>query len=247
MVAHDKPIRLILNSLRGRFFYLFTTLVLFLFLHPYFENTKLGELLFILFFMAIPAAGMYAVGYEKRLFYVGLFLGVPTILWCVGLLTGTHIIPANVGKFIAVVFYLYTTLVILTRILSAKKVTSDILYGAVCVYLMLGMTWMLGYRLIDQFYAGSFYMGDGGSAGGLFEVVDLLYFSFVTLTTLGYGDILPLTAQARSLAFLEATCGALYLAILIARLVSLYTAQDDEEELALRAADKERVVSTDKQ
>jgi hypothetical protein len=247
MPSNHKPFKFILDSLRGRFIYLFTALFLFLVLHPYFEGSRAGEFLFIAFFMAIPAAGMYAVGYERRFLFAGILLGLPTIIWCLELLTGIDIIPADVGKFISVVFYLYTTLVILTHVLCAKKVTSETLYGAVCVYLMFGMTWMLGYRLIDEFYPGSFYLGAERSAGGIFEVADLLYYSFVTLTTLGYGDILPLSSQARSLAMLEATCGALYLAILIARLVSLYTTQSDKEDLLQQASDGEQIASTDKE
>jgi hypothetical protein len=225
----ERPLRFIINSVRGRFSYLFVALLLFLALHPYLEGSRTGELFFILLFAAIPAAGIWAVGYQRPFRFIGIVLGLPTLLWCVELFTGIHIMPAGVGKFIALTFYLYTTLVILVFVLNAKKVTSDILYGAVCVYLMFGMTWMLGYRIIEHFQPGSFVVGGEPLSGGGFEVVDLIYYSFVTLTTLGYGDILPVSGPARSLAVLEATCGVLYLAILIARLVSLYASSGDEE------------------
>jgi len=230
MDDHNRPIAFILKSLQGRFSYLFVSLVTFLLLHPYLENSSWGEIAFIVLFAAIPAAGIWAVGFRRSVFFVGMLLGVPTLIWCIELLTGADIMPVGVGKFIALVFYLYTTLVVLTHVLSAKRVTSDILYGAVCVYLMMGMTWMLAYRLIEESHPGSFFFSGGESPGGLFEVVDLIYYSFVTLTTLGYGDMAPISSPARSLAMLEATAGALYLAILIARLVSLYSSKPSKEE-----------------
>ena len=230
MQDHHRPFKFILDSLRGRFFYLFTALFLFLVLHPHFEGSELGAFFFILSFMAIPAAGMYAVSYEKRFLSVGIVLGVPTLAWSLDLFFGIELVPRFVGDLIALTFYLYTTLVVLTYILKAKKVTSDILYGAVCVYLMFGMTWMVAYRFLEGQHPGSILAGGGELPGGLYQISDLLYFSFVTLTTLGYGDMLPLTSQARSLAILEAACGVLYLAILIARLVSLYTTQPSGED-----------------
>jgi len=230
MQEHHRPIKFILSSLRGRFFYLFTALFLFLLLHPYLEGSGLGEFLFILLFMLIPVAGMYAVSYERKISIAGILLGLPTLVWCLELFLGSGMVPRWVGELFALVFYLYTALVILTFILKAKKVTSDLLYGAVCVYLMFGMTWMLAYRLLEGLHPGSLLMGGGSPPGSLHEVADVLYFSFVTLTTLGYGDMLPLTSQARSLAILEAVCGVLYLAILIARLVSLYSASEPQDE-----------------
>lgn len=218
-----RPIPFILSSLRGRFFYLFVSLVLLLFLHPYLEGSRWGEWLFAGFFIAIPATGVYAVSYERGLLFAGIILGLPAVLWAVQLLFGIHIIPAGLSRTLNLVFYLYTTLTVLTFILTAERVTADILYGAVCVYLMMGMTWMIAYYHLEQTYPGSFLIAGEGAPGRIHQISDLLYYSFVTLTTLGYGDILPLTSRARSLAFIEATAGALYLAILIARLVSLYT------------------------
>ncbi|MEJ2721434.1 MAG: ion channel, partial [bacterium] len=196
---------------------------LFLFLYPYLEGPRWGEWFFAGFFIVIPAAGVYAVSYERGLLVTGIVLGVPAVMWALELLFGIHLVPVGLGRVLSLVFYLYTTLAVLTFILTAEKVTSDILYGAVCVYLMMGMTWMIAYYHMEQAHPGSFLIGGGADPARIHQISDLLYYSFVTLTTLGYGDILPLTSQARSLAFLEATSGALYLAILIARLVSLYT------------------------
>lgn len=96
--------------------------------------------------------------------------------------------------------------------------------GAVCVYLMLGVIWALTYSLLEAAVPGSF-------TGLSVQVVDSkwdpdwVYFSFVTLTTLGYGDILPVTSSARALAYFEAIVGQFYLAVLVAGLVGAYLSE----------------------
>jgi hypothetical protein len=107
--------------------------------------------------------------------------------------------------------------VVLGRTLRAGPITARRLHGAVAAYLLLGLIWAYGYGLLELLrpgaFSGAIVPGDGPRA--------FLYFSFVTLATVGYGDILPVHPAARSLATLEAVTGSLYLAILISRLVSL--------------------------
>jgi len=93
----------------------------------------------------------------------------------------------------------------------------DRVFGAIVLYLLLGLTWAVAYQIAESMVPGSFTQSPDPDAG----LSGWFYFSFVTLTTVGYGDIAPLTQPARSLAILEALIGQLYPAIIIARLVSL--------------------------
>ena len=89
-----------------------------------------------------------------------------------------------------------------------------------CIYLLLGVIWALVYVFINQVMPGSF---SGRITGTVFnQLQDFLYYSFVTLTTLGYGDIVPVRAGARALATFEAIVGQFYIAILVAGLVAAY-------------------------
>jgi len=106
---------------------------------------------------------------------------------------------------------------------SARTVTRDHLYTAASIYLLLGMTWFALYSAIENVYPGSFLQTTTGSTN---RPTDLLYFSLVTLTTLGYGDILPGSGEVRILAALEAGAGVLYVAITVALLVSGYKQRD---------------------
>ena len=111
------------------------------------------------------------------------------------------------------------TLVVLAQAFRAGPVNVHRIQGAVAAYLLLGLVWALAYELVALGAAGAFSGAGLGGAGR----PDLIYFSFVTLTTVGYGDVTPVDPVARSLAVAEALTGQLYPAILLARLVSLVT------------------------
>ena len=106
--------------------------------------------------------------------------------------------------------------VVLALVLRRGSITTRRIEGAIVVYLLLGFSWAQAYELVALWHAGAF----AGAVGG-WGSLPFLYYSFVTLTTMGYGDIMPVHPLARALAVLEALTGQLYLAILLARLVSL--------------------------
>ena len=108
--------------------------------------------------------------------------------------------------------------------LRSERVTGDTLCGAIAVYLMIGLTWSLGHGLLEYLRPGSYHVLAGGPRPATSK--DLLYFSYVTLATLGYGDVVPAADGARSLAVLEALGGTIYLAILVARLIGLHLSHD---------------------
>jgi voltage-gated potassium channel Kch len=108
-------------------------------------------------------------------------------------------------------------LVLLSQIFRTGIVTSARVQGAIAVYLLLGVGWAHCYHIANRLTPGSFHT----SVGSFFSVVEWYYYSFATLTTLGYGDIVPIKPVSRSLAIGEALTGQLYLTVLIARLVAL--------------------------
>ncbi|MGH7849144.1 MAG: ion channel, partial [Thermodesulfobacteriota bacterium] len=102
---------------------------------------------------------------------------------------------------------------------KSREVTSEILFASVCVYLLIGLTWATLYIFIDYVYPNSFIDTSDQIA---INAPRFLFFSYITLTTTGYGTLTPTSDPARSLAMLEAIIGQLYLAILVARLVGLH-------------------------
>lgn len=110
------------------------------------------------------------------------------------------------------------------QIAIGNNLSANRIIGAVCVYLMLGVIWALCYALLETIVPGSF-EGIAEHAASASWNPDWVYFSFVTLTTLGYGDILPQTFSARTLSYFEAIVGQFYLAVLVAGLVGAYLSE----------------------
>lgn len=137
---------------------------------------------------------------------------------------------------IAILFFLFTFIAIIAYILKGGKVTRDRLAASICAYLILGAVFSDAYSLMEVIDPGSVLSGNEGAASlsedfNMDRVVKnekiMAYFSYVTLTTLGYGDILPQTPAARSFAMLEALVGQLFIAVMIASLVGMHIAQKD--------------------
>ena len=129
-----------------------------------------------------------------------------------------------------VVFFGLTVYGLFPYLKNARSVTDAHLYTAVSIYLLLGMQWFALYSTIDVFFPGAILQNNAAMADRHSE---LLYFSLVTLSTIGYGDIVPVNGEVRMLAALEGVAGVLYIAITVALLVSSYKHQgapDDHPE-----------------
>ncbi len=131
---------------------------------------------------------------------------------------------ANHGNSGRAIFFTFTACLLLADVLSQGAMTADKIYGDLCVYLLIGLTWGFMFLTLDGAKPGSFLFGQARLSGIEKDPATLVYFSFVTLSTVGYGDITPLSPPARSFAFMEAIIGQFYLAVLVARLVGLHIA-----------------------
>ena len=117
-------------------------------------------------------------------------------------------------------FLVLVTSLALQQIFFSESITIHNVVGALCVYILLGLIWAIAYYLVNLVMPGSF---NGNLSANLhMQIYGFFYFSFVTLTTLGYGDILPQTATARTLVYMEAILGQFYMATLVAGLVAVH-------------------------
>lgn len=175
--------------------------------------------------------------FERRQRLFALLLGVPTILLSVG----AHALPGEAsapvlfaGHVCAVLFLFGASVLIVKSLFSARTLTFDSILGAVCGYLFLGLAWAFLYSLIEGFRPGSFDISPKLVTGGdpACSLPHLLtYYSFVTLTTVGYGDISPISPATRTLAWVEAITGQFYLAVIVAGLVSVMAAKGKQENV----------------
>lgn len=193
------------------------------FIYPLLDSEALRSGAVGITFSLILVAGIVATSTHHAV-RIGIFLTALvafTSHWANFIIGGwlDHIIAAGA----AVVFFSLQTWFLSRRVFAAGEVNIYRILGAVCVYLVLGLLWSNIYLLIYLVRPAAFYFAPGTLA---FQppTSDMVYFSLVTLTTVGYGDIVPVAPLAKSMANLEALLGQLYPAIVLARLVTQYQA-----------------------
>jgi len=207
-----------LNQSPHRFLYLLIALVAFVTVVPVLEELGQGRMILSIFYSTILLAAAYAVSESRGYFILALILAGPAFVlrWINNFLEGPWL--AVVADVLTVLFLLLVAMLILTHVLRDEKVSREKIFGALSVYLLLGVIWSLLFMMVDFLVPGSFRYGQDRALTG----AEMVYYSFVTLTTLGYGDIVPISPSARGLATFEALTGQLYLTVLIARLVGLH-------------------------
>jgi voltage-gated potassium channel len=214
----------------------FKTLLIFLFflaiIDPILQEFgPFGLSLLDIFFTISLLAALYTISGNRRLLIAGILMLIPIFLLGWTDYAKDHFLLALALYALGIVFFGFVATSILIHILAEETVTMDLIYGSACVYFLIAITWAIGYGLIELIHPGSFKIAGHvmtradhlGHYGFLND--NLSYYSFVTITTLGYGDIVPVSGPAKSISALEAVVGQLYIALSVARLVGLHTSQ----------------------
>ncbi len=210
----------------GRYSLLLGALVLMLVALPFVEMTPAAGVRFRLLLSVVLFAGIGAVSRRSWTLVAGLVLlvaflvsswlgpslGDPTGVEALGRVAGGLLLGLTIG-------------VLLASLVRARRVTADTILGGVCVYLLIGVVFAVAMGLTEQISPGAFSI-PAPTVPGEEQITRLLYLSFVTITTLGYGDVLPVSDAARMLCAAEAIIGQLYVAIFVARLVGLQLSHD---------------------
>ena len=164
---------------------------------------------------------MLVVGTSKLRFSIGLLLGIPALT--TGVLSYSQINDGFTIAFycLTMSFFLFVIINLIRDIFSTQSIHTNQLLAAICAYLSFSIVWGMGYCLAESFQQGSFNLAANKTQP---DINDLMYFSIVTLTSLGYGDITPASNLTRSLATSQVLVGQVYLTFLVARLVGLNVA-----------------------
>jgi hypothetical protein len=211
------------EAMRGVFFqrcfYLFVTLLALISLVPFAPPSPGGIMLRNVMNALVILCAVAAVGRSLTSFIFVFALALPALgarwLW---IQSGEQMF-FDVALRFDIAVYAAASLLLLRYVFSEEVMSGDRLWGAAASYLMIGVLWAFLYAVIDRESAGSFAMHGKVTA---LSMSDLIYFSFSTLSTTGFGDIAPLTRGARTGAVIEVIVGQLFLAILIAKLVGIY-------------------------
>jgi hypothetical protein len=196
-------------------------------IYPFLAATSVGDEVFRLLAVVVFLTSLYAVKGRGRITLIALLLGAPAIVLRLANIAEHREVVRLPDEISGLVFLIFVTGVLLWTIISNPSVTADTLAGAVSAYFLVGITFGLAYLLIESVVPGSF--KDTIQPGKHFTPADFTFFSFVTLTTVGYGDIVPWGAHARALAIVESVLGIMYPAVLVSRLVGLHGSRRDEK------------------
>lgn len=202
---------------RGLSIFLIMIVLIVFVLPPLGSLGIVGRFMVDIFFSLLLISGIASLSERhKGVFVVVVVMAVITLIfrWTDSFVPSLSL---NILDYLAtIISIILFCIVILAQVLKKGPITFRRIQGAIAVYLLLGLAWAHAYELIEYLSPGAF----AGNIYGSGRFSSWMYFSFVTLATLGYGDIAPVQPLARSLAVSEAITGQLYLAILIARLVS---------------------------
>ena len=219
---------------KERFLSLLIFIIIMLVVGPLFEEFVQLSILMDILWSAIFVSAIYAVSQKKRHIVIAVLLVLPMLgsIWTKYFVQYKALVV--VGSLCGAAFFLFAIIQMLIFIYGQKEVTRDLIVGAAVVYLFMALMWTFIFVVVETLHPGSFNLPEGQNIEATRQFV---YYSFVTLTTLGYGDITPITTMARSLCILEAVIGQLYLVVQVAWLVGIHVSQsvlkksrqDDEE------------------
>lgn len=208
-------------SENNNFIYLTVSLLVLLFVASLVDQfpVKYGQQLVMAFMVITLISGTIGFRNSKLLLSVGS--GLVVIVSLLLILTiwldesGMHYLP----PVILIGFYLWITWLVAEQVLFSGVVDRNTIVGAICLYLLMGLIWSLFYLLIVQSIPGAF---NGIEQSFWYENFSAVtYYSYVTLTTLGYGDISPVAPIARFFVYMEAIVGVFYMAVLVASLIGI--------------------------
>ncbi len=207
---------------KTNFSYLLLALLIFLLGVPLADDISglSGPFVRLLLISSLLIIGAWSLKGSGRLFSIAIAFVISGVIFNAVSITAVSPVFLYGSSISLLGFLLIAVWCALKQVAIGTEVSTNRLVGAVCVYLLLGVIWAFAYSLLDLIAPGSF-QGFSPLDDPHWDS-EWLYFSFVTMTTLGYGDILPVSAMARALAYMQSVSGQFYVAVLVAGLVSAY-------------------------
>jgi hypothetical protein len=207
---------------RHRFFLLFVFLLATLILFPYAEASHFGSYAFRIIGSFAIVVSVYAAKVHRGVLLFAIILAIPALFERI-VLPQVHAHSFFIFNIVlTLIFDVVIVVIIFRHVLAEEQPTSETIFGALCLYLLVGFTFASVYGLVAAFQPNAFYLDPRTNLHSVPDRFDLIYYSFCTMTSLGAAGITPVSSQARSFSILEAILGVLYLAVLIAGLIGAY-------------------------
>jgi hypothetical protein len=211
------------SALTGhRFFLLFLFLLATLILYPYAEASRFGYYALRVLGSAAILLSVYAANFRRSLLVFALLLAIPALFQHILLPKVFANSFSMINIALSFIFDIFVVVVIFRRVFARAEVNSETVFGALCIYLLVGFIFASVYGLVGALQSNAFYLDPHTNLHTVPDRFDFIYYSFGTMTSLGVAGITAVSGQARSVSLLEAILGVLYLAVLIARLIGAY-------------------------
>lgn len=211
-----------------KFLLLFFFLLLYLLIYPYTQNKGVPYYALRILGIGITLLSVYAVSFRRSLVFVGMALAIPAVMEHLRVVRLDASATSLLTTTLTLAFDTFIIVVIFRRVFIHKQPTAETIYGALCIYLLVGLGFSSIYTLVAAVQPHAFYLDPAINLNLTLNRFDLIYYSFGTLTCLGPAGIAAVSNQARSLSLIEAVLGVLYLAVLISRLVGARPRTSDE-------------------
>jgi voltage-gated potassium channel len=215
---------------RWRHFALLISILLLFTVAPFVITLRHGIVILNVISTAVLVAGSYALSERKGVFIIAITLSALSVVGTALLLAFPETWALLISHSIILVVVGFFCVTILSYVLRRGRVNSDKIFAAICVYMLMGYGWSFVYSILVELEPHAFVATtEVGLHDFAARLLQLRYFSFMTLTTVGYGDIVPHSALARTLTVLEAVMGQFYLVVLVGRLVGLHIVHETTE------------------
>jgi hypothetical protein len=207
----------------NRFIFLFFSLMLYFIIPPFFVDTTNRMHIISGLFSLMLVLSVYAIEKNKSLLHVSIFLAALVIIvhW-LGTIQGFSFRTTVFDISINAVFFGLITISVIGTIIRCQEVTASTIFGAICGYLLMGLTWSFIHLLIHAGNEHAYTIPALSPNSHQIGTLNFIYFSFTTMSTVGYGDIVPVSHVARTFSWLEAITGQIYLTVWIARLIAMH-------------------------
>ena len=205
-----------------RFLLLFVFLLATLVLFPYAEARHVGGYAFRAIASFSIIVSVYAAKIHRGMLLFAIVLAIPAFLERIMLLKINATSFSLFNTVLILVFYVMIIVVIFRHVFAGEQPTSESIFGALCIYLLIGFSFASIYGLVAAFQPNAFYLDPHTNLHSVPDRFDFVYYSFGIMTSLGAAGITPVSPQARSFSIFEAILGILYLAVLITGLIGTY-------------------------
>jgi hypothetical protein len=221
-IRKEHPAQRVLPVTGHKFFLLFLFLLAYLAMYPYMGDTGVRYYVFRVLSAAVTVMCVYAVSFRRGLIFVALILAIPTIVAHAIVFRPRMVAGSVFNVIVSFAFDVFIIVVIFRRVFAREKPEAETIFGAVCIYLLVGFSFARLYAILAIVQPHAFYLDPAIFLHPVPVGFDFIFFSFGSMTTAGMAGMSAASPEVRSVSMIESVLAVMYIAVMIARLMGAY-------------------------